>query len=288
MGAWEMTAGEILGLPDASAPELIFYDDSCVYTTAESDSAPAGRWRTFPHGGSIPLPDGSTVPVQLMSFANEAPGRGPFFVMAAPAFWAAHGNIDELGVTGVFLHEFTHTRQIAGVGEVIGPIDETWPFEEELSDDSLQKRFESDPEYVAAWTAERDALYRAAEAGTPAEARNHAAEALRLMRSRHERWLTGEHAVFATLDDVFLSMEGAAQWTAVAWLSHPEGGRLSRDEAIAKMLGRRRWWSQDQGLALFLTLERLLPVWPSLVFRQPSAGAVELLELAVGGGGGGR
>ena len=47
------------------------------------------------------------------------------------------------------------------------------------------------------------------------------------------------------------------------------------------MLGKRRWWVQDEGLGLFLVVDRLLPGWPLLVFHDPSMGALELLERAV-------
>jgi hypothetical protein len=102
-----------------------------------------------------------------------------------------------------------------------------------------------------------------------------------MIRSRHARWFPGEKAVFATLDDTFLSLEGAAQWAAYAWLAHPAGGGIDSAAAVQTMLGKRRWWVQDEGLGLFLVVARLLPEWPSLVFRKPSIGAVELLERAL-------
>jgi hypothetical protein len=102
-----------------------------------------------------------------------------------------------------------------------------------------------------------------------------------MMRSRHARWFVGDKAVFATLDDAWLSMEGAAQFAAVAWLAHPQGGGMTRDDAVAKMLGKRRWWAQDESLGLFLVVDRLLPEWPSLVFGSRSMGATELLERAI-------
>ncbi|HEU4365312.1 MAG TPA: hypothetical protein VFT13_07585, partial [Candidatus Krumholzibacteria bacterium] len=206
---------------------------------------------------------------------------GPYFVMAAPSYWTAQmGRGDEGGFTGVFLHEFTHTRQMRGMAAVIGPIDSTWAYPEELTDDAVQTHFSSDSVYVAAYLAELDLLYRAAAADSLAEARELAAQALAMIRSRHAHYFTGDKAVFATLDDTFLSMEGAAQWTAYAWLAHPQGGGMEPEKAVAKMLGRRRWWAQDEGLALFLVVDRLLPEWPSLVFGSKSAGALELLELA--------
>jgi hypothetical protein len=271
----------------------VFYDSSCVYTTSEvtAGAIPPQKgpallgtplpWRAFAHNDTITLPNSSKVPVRLMSFTNVDRKTGPFFVMAAPDYWAQKGHGEELGITGVFLHEFTHTRQIRGMAKIIGPIDSTWAFPEELDDDAVQTHFGTDSTYVAAYMAERDLLYRAAAADTLADARALAAQALAMMRARHSSWFVGDNAVFAILDDTFLSLEGSAQWTAYAWLSHPAGGGLDRTAAVKKMLGKRRWWAQDEGLALFLVVDRLLPAWPSLVFRTPSAGAVELLERAV-------
>lgn len=296
LGAWELASRQILRVPDATPPEIVLYDSTCVYTTsavtaggAAAGSGPALQgtalpWRALPHGGSLTLPDKSDVPIQLMSFTNSAPDLGPFFVMAAPSFWVQNGHGEEPGLTAVFLHEFAHTRQVRGMAARIGPIDATWPYPDELDDDAVQKHFDKDPEYVAAFMAERDLLYRAAEAETTAEARTLAAEALAMMRSRQARWFTGDKAVFAEVDNIFLSFEGAGQWTGYAWLKHPEGGRLDREAAIKKMLGRRRWWTQDEGLALMLAVDRLLPEWPSLVFGETSIGAVDLLERAVNSG----
>jgi hypothetical protein len=124
-------------------------------------------------------------------------------------------------------------------------------------------------------------IYKAADAEPIEEVRRLAAQALQMMRARHARWFTGDKAVFAVLDNTWLSMEGAGQWAGYAWLAHPKGGGLDRQAAVARMLGRRRWWSQDEGLGVFLVLDRLLPEWPSLVFGKTSVGALDLLERAV-------
>ena len=290
--AWELTSKQILHLPDAPPPHVVFYDSSCVYTTSEVtvaappvDNGPMLRgaklpWRVALHGGSLTLPNASRVPVQLMSFANSDRKTGPFFVMAAPQYWGS-GRNQEAGLTAVFIHEFAHTRQIPGVVKIVGPIDSAWKFPQELDDDVVQAHFGSDSTYVAAFKAERDLLYSAAMADSLAKVRALAREALAMIRSRHARWFTGGNAVFATLDDTFLSLEGAGQWAGYAWLAHPAGGALTRAAANEKISGRRRRWSQDEGLGLFLVVDRLFPKWPSLVFAEPSIGAVELLERAI-------
>jgi hypothetical protein len=291
--AWDFTSRELLRLPPAPLPNIVFYDDACVYTTSPVTAGAAaksravaipsvgGKWWATAHGGTITLPNGKSVPVRLMSFTDSDKKTGPFFVMAAPDYWKQSGHGQEPGLTGVFLHEITHTRQFAGVKGILGPIDASWKGPEELDDDIVQTRFGSNAEYVAEYNAERDLLYRAAEAESIADTRAFAAQALDAMKKRRARWFTGENAVFATLDGLWLSMEGAGQWAAYAWLSNPRGGGMTRDEAMKKMTGSRKHWTQDEGLALFLVVDRLLPEWPSLVFRTPSMGALELLEHAV-------
>jgi len=34
LAAWELTSRDILKLPDAPAPNIVFYDSACVYTTS--------------------------------------------------------------------------------------------------------------------------------------------------------------------------------------------------------------------------------------------------------------
>lgn len=227
LAAWEFTAKRVLKLSGAPPPEILFYDASCVYSTSavsglglEVQRGPSLSgvelpWRTYAHGGTITLPDSSRRPVQLMALmaltALTAPkgDRGAFFVMAAPEFWARAGvDSDQFGrerlLTAVFLHEFAHTRQLQTMNEVIRPIDMAWAFPQELSDDVVQERFESDPVYVAAYNAERDLLYRAAAADSIPEVRALAAQALEMIRTRRARWFTGVDTVFAVLDDTFL------------------------------------------------------------------------------------
>ena len=292
--AWELTANEIMHIGAGPKFDLVFYDSKCVYTTSAvtgAGSAPTkgpsllGRefqWRAKLHGGTITLPNGETTPVQLMSYASADQKSGPFFIMALPEYWIESGKPSDgaTAFTGVFLHEFSHIRQVDGF-DSIGPMEEKWKFKEPFDDDMVQKHFGANEEYVNAFHAERDLLYRAATAGSISETRSLAEEALKMIKARHARWFVGDEAVFAPLDSVWLSLEGSGQWTAYAWLQHPKGGGASRQEAIDKMLGRRKWWSQDEGLALFLVIDRLLPEWPSLVFHRPSMGAVELLERAV-------
>jgi len=52
-------------------------------------------------------------------------------------------------------------------------------------------------------------------------------------------------------------MEGLGQYSMFLWLVHPQGGNISRTKAIVGVRRGRNWWSQDEGFALFLILDRL-------------------------------
>ena len=82
-------------------------------------------------------------------------------------------------------------------------------------------------------------------------------------------------------DDLFLTMEGFGQWNAYAWLSDAGGGKMTSAAAETKMRGSRKWWSQEEGLALFLVIDRFVPGWANQAFAaQPSLG-IDLLRQAV-------
>ncbi len=276
LGAWELMSTKVLHIGRGRNYDMVFFDENCEYTMT------AGKWRAKPHHGQITTPDGKTVPVGLMSFSSGSEKSGPFFVMAGPDIWVkakAATSTNDKRLTAVFLHEYSHVRQVGGF-DVIGSIEKDWKFKDSFDDDVVQSHFGSNEEYVKAFNTERDLLYRAAAANSIDEVRSLASEALSMMKSRHARWFVGDEAVFATLDSVWLSLEGSGQWIGYAYLANPHGGAMSAQEAIDKMRGRKKWWSQDEGLGLFLVVDRLMPQWPSLVFHRPSMGALELLERA--------
>lgn len=292
--AWELVDRELLLLPADRPPEMVFYDDTWVYTTAAiAGSVMNGprmygkplQWKKTRHGDTLTLPDGQRVPVGLMSFAAPAPDGRSFFVMAAPAFWKAAGiessafTLDKM-LTGVFLHEFTHTRQQKSFGHLVDSIERVHTFQEvPLSDDIVQGYFKADSDYVRNFREEIDAFYTAAAATNEKEVKNAVRKGLALLKARQAKYFTGNREILKTLDDIFLSMEGLGQYVAVYWLMHPRGGRVNRDTAISGFRRKRNQWSQEEGLAMFLALTRLKEKdWVKYQFNKKPRTIVELLE----------
>ncbi|MRG44653.1 hypothetical protein GFS24_05985 [Chitinophaga sp. SYP-B3965] len=298
--AWELVNSKLLFLPSGTPPEMVFYDDSWIFTTSEI-TAPAAlpmtgpgmygrplKWRKVRHGDSLTIPDGQRVAIGLMSFAASTSEGKSFFVMGAPPFWKAAGvtstafTLDKM-LTGVFLHEFTHTRQQKGFGRQVDSMERVHTFKDvPLSDDIVQGYFKADSEYVRSFKEEIDAFYTAAAATGKKQAKDAARKGLDLLKARQAKYFTGDKVILKTLDDIFLSMEGLGQYVAVYWLIHPQGGNVKADVTVSGFRRKRNQWSQEEGLAMFLALARLTEQnWIKDQFNEQPRTIVDLLEQAV-------
>lgn len=300
MSAWELLVVHTFHISPGTAPTMVFFDDQYDYRSGKNYASTRtklkgprffGRplsWSRGRHNGQLVLPDSSTVPVGLMSFAAPLKDGSGFFVMAAPAYWKRAGlssaelTQDQL-ITGVFLHEFSHSRQFAGFGRIIDSLEHSGiSFPVDLSDDLVQDIFEKDTLYSNLFKDEVAAWYRAAFAHEMDSCRLYAKQALAMLKARQERWFTADSSWLKTVDDVFLSMEGLGQFAAVSWLVHPSGGRLPLARAVDGFRRKRNHWSQEEGLALMLVLNRLGKVhWARDFFSDHPVPVPILLEQAL-------
>lgn len=287
--AWDRLDADRLRIARPVTPSITLFDQSCAYRLTSDRRGDfrvgARRYRTeaSPHAGQIALPDGNTVPANRLAFASPTSDGGMFFIMALPALWradTAEARDPRLMSMLVFMHEFAHTQQAEGLGErVDAMLAKGLP--EDTNDDVVQNRFKARSGYAAAYAAERDLFYRAANATDAATARTRLAAAARAMKARRDRWFTGADAVYAEADDVFLTMEGTGNWAAWAWLTDPRGGNMSPADAAAFVRGAGTHWSQDQGLGVILAISRLIPDWPRLAFGPDGVTADMLIAWAL-------
>lgn len=269
-----------LRLPPAPHPTIIVFNERCRFELKEGSR----RWTGEPHSGKIRLVRGGAFPAGIVAMADYDKTSGErFMLIALPSIWRAAGVIgrDETGPTPVFLHEYAHTRDTLALRPLYEAAEKTFKPPDYFNDDSLQERFKGDPAYVAVWEKEADLLYRAAAEPDDAKARALARQALALMEARQKRWFTDSDAMWKPFDDLFLTSEGFGQWVAYAWLADPKGGGMSLEAAREKMRGKRRQWSQEEGLGLFLVIERFVPDWPARIFAPQPALGIDLLRLAV-------
>lgn len=284
LDAWSFVRREKLHLTDSFRPTIILFDNRCRF---EAPAGDALRWTGAEHGGSVALPDGNSIPPGVISFARTDKQDRAFFVMALPPVWQAAKITSGLDfdsfLTVVFLHEFMHTRQayfvtprLAAVAMPANNIPEGTG-----DDDAIKEHFKADPAYVTAYERERDLLYAAAGEPDLKKAKAIAAEALTAMRARQARWFVGPNAAWKEYDDIFLTMEGIGQWVGYSWLTDPRGKGIDAATAEREIRRKKANWTQEQGLALFLVLDRMLPGWQEMAFAPDPVMGIDLLARAV-------
>jgi len=260
---WEAVRADALRLAPAPPPLFIFFDETCVWRDGAGQK----------HSGTIAIPGGGETPARVLSFAGSDQGRA-FLVMALPSVWrteARHRDNPRLDLLlrCVFVHEMTHTRQTQAFTERLDEIEAKYKIE--IDDDIVQTRFAEREGFRSAYEAERDLLFATARKADGVLAKH----AVRMAKDRRARFFTNDDAVYAELEEIFLGMEGVAQWAAVR-AAMREG--LAPADAIAFIRRDGKRWSQDEGLALFLAIDALLPRWQKRVFGVNPAPVWRLLE----------
>ncbi|PZO53446.1 MAG: hypothetical protein DCF16_06925 [Alphaproteobacteria bacterium] len=288
VAAWRFATREIGGFEPPVDMQSVFFDADCVWVSSDAlGGASAPTWRVSAHAGVVTLPDGEEMPAGVTSFTTDD-GRGArYFVMPMPSVWAAGGVSNatlglETMMTGVLLHEGAHVVQIPTYGARIDRLSEANNLPDDFNDDSMQRRFEADDVFAASIERETELLFAAAVAPDDGEARRLAFEARELMRARAARSFVGEAAYWAEAEDVWLTFEGSAQWLGYQWVTSPRDGAAPHFDAMPGFDQRSRWWSQKQGLALFMALSRLDDgAWRTTVFGDGSKTGLELIDEAI-------
>lgn len=297
LNGWEQVSREALRTDPSPLPWIVLYDAACVWHLNPETSPAAARpplatltfanapvtIRSLPHTGTIYLPNGVPMAVEMKASTSlYRNGRAAFFAMAMPSVWQTrHVNATTRAeyLQGVFSHEMTHVRLLVPINRRVRELTRKHDLDYPLNDDVIQREFGPVGGFAGAVNRERDQFYRAALAPDADKLRREARRALAMMRQRRARYFSGAKAVYAEIESQFLLLEGVGQWAsyqlnkARAGGNHAEVVRLVRDD--------RRFWSQDQGLAILMLVDALVPGWQERVFSSDPASPLDLLEAAL-------
>ena len=284
MRAWNYASTHISGIGHVKKIQAVLFDKDCVVTSATAMNGGPNRWSATLHHGKIKLPDGGELAPQVISFAGST-GEQAFFVMAAPTIWrdavkSGKGTSLENLTTAVMLHEATHVAQMPTYGAAISRIAEKYHLPEDFNDDSIQKSFKGNEEIAASVEREAKLLFDASQAQTKDESAKLVREARDLMKARYARWFAGKNAYMAEAEPVFLTLEGSGQWVAYKWEVDPRGGRI-KSAAILPGFLTDHWWTQREGFAAFMALERLTgDTWRRQAFHLGQKDVLQMLDEA--------
>jgi hypothetical protein len=287
--AWELVSKKIYQLYTTSA---ISGKDG------ESIKGPAlfGKeltWIKKKHDGKFIQPNGEVKNIDMMCYAIPLYNNNvsnAFFVMPIINYWVAH-DIGDHGIgyekltTCVFVHEFCHTQQFEkGMnGMEAGAFDTYFTAHENevYMDDIMQDIYGKDSAYTNMFNEELQLFTKAHEANNKTENKILAKKAISALEQRQKNILMKDKRDLAEIDNYWLTIEGVAQYSAYAWLKHPEGGQLS-DEAAFKAL-KTKSWSQEEGIALVYLYSKLVEPkkWARKMFRSKTVTMVSLLKKEV-------
>jgi hypothetical protein len=282
--AWHYTRERALRLPDAPMPLVILFDRRCAYHVRVADSVSiAGA----PHHGAVQLPNDRAIEVRAFGMASPARTDSSFFLALAlasvwrtdPQYRAVAGDWLQY-LTGAFVHEMTHARMLPAM---IPHLRQMAPalYPDSIRDDVVQDRFANEPLFAASVKRETDLLYRAAAARSRGARVDLARAALEMIRMRRARFYVGELESWFEIEQAFLDLEGIAQWAAFSHARARFHRRFSFGDALERFRGGEQFWSQDEGLALFLALDALDEGWQSRFFAEPRVSSLDLLARAL-------
>jgi len=284
MSAWNYAANHISGIGHVKKIQAVIFDKDCVVTSSTAMNGGPNRWESNRHQGKVKLPDGTEIPSQVISFSGSV-GDHSFFVMSTPSVWRAAGKTGkgttlENLMTAVMLHEGTHVAQMPTYGEKIGEISDRNKLPQDFNDDSIQKQFEKDKGFASSVEREAKLLFMASRAKTHGEAVRLVRSARAMMKARYARWFVGKDAYLAEAEPIWLTLEGSGQWLAYRWETDARGGRVA-SSAVMPGFEHDKWWSQREGLAAFLALERLTgATWKRQAFGTGRKDILQMLDEA--------
>jgi len=301
LGGWETASRDLLGIDSKPLPWILLVDPSCVWHLgpglgvslgAESIELPltiAGeRIPVFAqlHNGTVTLPDKSQIRVtgiaQASLFDHD---REAYLIMATPDLWrldpkvAEDPNLDYM-IFGLLSHEIVHTRQLGLISNRIRALADRYILPERIDDDIIEQHFQEVADFEDSYQKETDLFYQAVETTEPERRRSLVSSALTLVDERRQRYFTDTNAFYAELEDIFLNMEGLGTW--LAFRLAETGAGFDRNPRLFRW--RETHWSHEQGLALFLLLESMVPSWQARILGPEVLSPYTLLRQVLQGG----
>lgn len=285
VSAWHMAKHDIAGIGDIENFSALFFSADCLLTGSNALIATGGdvAWNAYRHDGTVTLPDGNKMPAAVTSFTSADDDRA-FFVMSTPSVWRT-GGVDggplglETLMVAVMLHEGSHVAQSPTYGAQVTELQRRFSLPESFGDDSLQARYEDEEAFRASIVRETELFFQAAAAVDDAAAYRLAREARDLMRARADRWYTDDEAYWREGEDIWLTFEGSGQWVGYQWLTSDRGADVPPSVALEGFGRRSKRWSQNEGLGIVLTLDRLGDSsWKRHAFGDGAKTLLEMLD----------
>jgi spermidine synthase len=301
LDGWQQISQDAPGVPPAPLPWTVLFDSSCVWHLAPAVGQPPDgtaihtplsfasnpvEVRALRHNDTVALPNGLTIPARATAMSSlTSDGISPFVAMALPEVWRLNARdakaqpANELLQTMMIaeLAKSGHRQELQRHLQALAP---TQSLPRPIREDTIQMQFQSVPGFREAFEAERDLFFRAAREGDARERNALTMRGLAMARQRRAQYFTGRNRAYAALEDFLLTLDGAGQWAAYQFVKTRVPSAAEAD-VLQFVRDQRKYWSQEEGLALFLLLNALVPDWQARVFGPAPVPPFALLEDAM-------
>lgn len=300
---WARVSTDVLEIPALPFPETVAYDQHCVWRLAPA--TPAKLPEEFEeyslpimlgeeavpvyaahHQGTIVLPSEAEIPADIIAATMSGPEYAPaFLVIALPEIWEAHPKAGQDAlirerILSAAMHEIIHVRQLPTALAKVRALKEEHALPENVTDMIVETRFADNEGYAQAFLEEKALFFKAALTESDEEKLRLARLALQKARDRRARFFTGDDQVYGSLEDIFINLEGLAEWTRFQYHMTEDENDRSRREVADFLVGRGNEWLQDEGLAVFMLIGDLGADWKAAAVHD-MAPPYDLLEAAI-------
>ncbi|MBD2703515.1 hypothetical protein IC229_22915 [Spirosoma sp. BT702] len=300
---WETVCTKHLLINPQPLPWIIFYDSTrAFHINPDTNLLPPSAIKQLPiqfgsqsyrvilmaHAGSVWVPGRdpiSVVPRPAVTMPYDE-YRKSFFMAPLPSFFRKLAPADQAGFLdllflGINSHELTHTRQLPFVLPQLLDIQKKYKLPENLDDNLIERLFEKNEAYKKLFTAEKQHFWNAYMAANMDSCRREITKGLTLMKQRKGQFFTGDKLGYTYLDDIFLSLEGSAMWVQYQVTMANAPRDQPAHQTLYWLVQRTDSWVQEEGLVLFLLIDRLVPNWQSQFFGKTLPYPFDVLQRAV-------
>jgi hypothetical protein len=290
VAAWNLTRSKALQARAPKALDAHVFDGQCVLVSQTAMAGGPNRWNASKVDGKSVQVGSQTIPVGVVS-ATIGDAGSAHFVMSTPSVWKAAkvppGNLGlDVLMTAVMMHEATHVFQMNSYGKAVERLQkEQHLTDAKFSDDAIQDQFRDNAEFGTSIKHEIDLFFAASKAESRNNVLRLGRRARLLMLAREGKFFVGTDAYQRRAEDLWLTLEGSGQWSGLTWLELPKrvgGGGLDHRTAIQEFGRRGDFWSQQLGLAITLTVQRLNPPnWKKRLFRDGRQSLLQILDTSL-------
>jgi hypothetical protein len=303
LDSWDFVCREELKIRSSPLPWIIFYDSTAAWhLNPDKKMLPPFEKTTYrfifdrqnyeliriSHSMNVWVPDREPVPMGSLPTATMPYGNNQksFFISPLPTLFHLLAMPDyavylDFLFLGTNIHELTHTRQLSFVLSKLLQIQHHYKLPESIDDNTIENTFGKNETYKQLFFAEKGHLWNAVLTEHTDSCITYIEQAFRVADRRKKEFFSGDSIGYDKLDDIFISLEGSAMWAQyrVMLKNVPKG--MDRKETLGWLVEKAPAWSQEEGLQLFLLIDRFDPDWKSRFFKKELPSAFQYLRNTV-------